>query len=65
MEAWLHNGRQQLPLGDMRDRVTAFVDWTLKQKTEVEEECAGLNYRDVVLVAAKMLRQWAGNIVPV
>jgi len=46
----------------MFDRVQAFVDWTIDQS--VDDETAGLNYRDVVLIAGKMLRAWAGTIVP-
>ena len=58
------NGRQKLPLGDMREKVSNFIDQTIERKMEVDEEIAGLNYRDVVLVAGKMLGHWAGTIVP-
>lgn len=48
----------------MRDKVRDFLDWTIDQKVEVDDNSAGLNYREVILIAGKMLRQWAGTIVP-
>ena len=64
VEAWLHNGRMKLPLESMHFRVKDFLNWTIEQKTDVEKEFAGLNYRDVILIASKMLSNWAGLIVP-
>lgn len=54
----------KLPLGDMQTRVKDFVDWAIEQKVDTEKDGAGLNYRDVILIASKMLRNWAGVIVP-
>lgn len=64
VEAWLHNGRMKLPLGEMHCRVKDFVDSTMEQKPDIEKACAGLNYRDVIEIASKMLPNWAGVIVP-
>lgn len=64
VEAWLHNGRQQLPVLGMGEKIQRFLDETLARKTDVEEEQAGLDFRDVVRVAGRMCGQWARRIVP-